>query len=346
MFSFEMHVHPRPEHERRQPTVAAESSAKSVVPSSVTTFAEVLRQFAVQDWYMLGYLVIILLAVLNGSGPERATCIRYATLDVVGIFVALLLVRGRILRGFVGALLYRLTIFGAVLGSFFQLKTILPEVSSRLLDAHLFSFDMTVFHYEPALAWDRFVTPATTEWFAFFYYGYFFLIGIHALPFAFLAKKNKVALAEFGLGIVTIFCTAHIIYMLVPGYGPYSYLADQFQHKLEGGLWWRLVNETVQAAGSQKDIFPSLHTCAPTFLALFSFRNRKSLPFKYTWPFVALFASQMVLATMFLRWHYLVDICAGLTLAVTATFVGARVVRWERERRERLGRDPVWTDLY
>jgi PAP2 superfamily len=220
----------------------------------------------------------------------------------------------------------------------------LPEVSSRVLDAQIFSFDMTVFGVEPAVAWDKFVTPATTEWFAFFYYGYFFLLGLHALPFAFVVK-NKVTLAEFGIGIVFIFCTAHIVYMIVPGYGPYHYLAGRYEHELQGGLWWRLVRETVDAAGSQKDIFPSLHTCAPTFLALFSFRHRKLLPFKYSWPFVAAFASQMVIATMFLRWHYLVDICAGLVLAGTALFLAARVSKWETTRRARLGHEPVWLDL-
>ena len=314
--------------------------------ASATNLATALRRFAVQDWYMVGFVVVLLLAVISGSGPDRATCIRYATIDVVGVFLALLVVRAELLRGTAAALLYRLTIFGAVLGTFFQLKTILPEVSSRLVDGQLFAFDMALFHYEPAVAWDRFVTPATTEWFAFFYYGYFFLLGAHALPFAFIVKHRKVQLAEFGLGIVMIFCTAHLVYMVVPGYGPYRYLADQFTNRLEGGLWWRLVNETVAAAGSQKDIFPSLHTCAPTFLALFSFRHRKTLPFKYTWPFTAFFASQMVLATMFLRWHYLVDICAGLTLAIVATLVGSRIVRWERERREREGLGPVWIDLY
>jgi hypothetical protein len=346
-----MHVHPGPEH--RRPSTAPEAAAateRAVAPAIATFVGNALRRFAVQDWYMVAFCAVLLLAVLNGSGPERVACIRYTTLDLVGVLVALLLVRGEVIRGFAAGLLYRLTIFAAILGTFLQLKPILPTVSARALDAQIVAFDLAVFHYEPALAWDRFVTPTTTEWFAFFYYGYFFLLGIHALPYAFLVNANKperkLQIAEFGIGIVIIFCTAHSVYMLVPGFGPYRFFAGQFAHPLEGGLWWRLVRETVESAGSQKDIFPSLHTCAPTFLAIFSFRHRKSLPYKYTWPFVAFFASQMVIATMFLRWHYLVDIIAGLTLAVTATVAGVRIVRWEGKRRARLGFPPVWNRLF
>ena len=39
---------------------------------------------------------------------------------------------------------------------------------------------------------------------------------------------------------------------------------------------------------------------------------------------------------MFLRWHYLVDIVAGLTLATTAALVSHRIVVREIARREGL----------
>jgi membrane-associated phospholipid phosphatase len=105
------------------------------------------------------------------------------------------------------------------------------------------------------------------------------------------------------------------------------------------------VRETVEAGGAQKDIFPSLHTAAPTFFAIFSFRHRKLVPFKYSWPVVAFLATQIIIATMFLRWHYLVDIVAGLALATTAALLGPYVADWERAKRERLGLQPAWTPL-
>jgi hypothetical protein len=44
---------------------------------------------------------------------------------------------------------------------------------------------------------------------------------------------------------------------------------------------------------------------------------------------------------MFLRWHYLIDICAGLTLATSGIFVSRLVMGWDA-RRERQGGGPVY----
>jgi membrane-associated phospholipid phosphatase len=143
-----------------------------------------------------------------------------------------------------------------------------------------------------------------------------------------------------------VFCTGHCVYMLVPGYGPYRHLAGQFEHSLSGGLFWRLVREAVDAGGAQKDIFPSLHTALPTYFALFSLKNRRTRPFNITFWIVAFFASQIICATMFLRWHYLVDICAGIVLAATAVVVPSYVIPWERKRRQALGVPPTFTGLW
>ena len=148
-----------------------------------------------------------------------------------------------------------------------------------------------------------------------------------------------------GTGIFIVFCTCHLVYMLVPGWGPYHHLAGQFHHELRGGMFWGLVKEAVDVGGAQKDIFPSLHTAAPTFFALFSFRYRDRAPFKYTWIPMVFAATQIICATMFLRWHYLIDIFAGLTLATTALLVSGRVMAWEKKRREGWGVAPTFVPL-
>lgn len=294
-----------------------------------------------QDWLLGTYFVLMLLALAFGSGPGREHCIKMVLLDVALFCVGLLLTRGGILRHgtFANAMVYRLTVFAVVFLTYFQLREILPAVSSRSVDADIFAFDMAVFGVEPSLAWDRFVTPRTTEWFAFFYFGYFFILSAHVFPMTF-AGQHRLRVAHFSLGISMLFCTGHLVYMLVPGYGPYRFLADQFQHPLEGGLFWRLVRATVDAGGAQKDIFPSLHTAAPTYFAIYSYIHRRALPFRYTWPVLAFVATQIIGATMFLRWHYLIDIFAGLTLATGSAVFSHKIALWEAARRKRLGLPP------
>jgi len=97
----------------------------------------------------------------------------------------------------------------------------------------------------------------------------------------------------------------------------------------------------VRSGGAMKDIFPSLHTAGPCFIAMFSFRNRDRLPFRFTWPLLAFFAANIIGATMFLRWHYVIDVIAGFGLAATAALVAPLVARWELRRRSAQGLGPL-----
>jgi membrane-associated phospholipid phosphatase len=93
------------------------------------------------------------------------------------------------------------------------------------------------------------------------------------------------------------------------------------------------------------DIFPSLHTAAPTFLVLYSWRHRHRAPHRYAWPLVAFFALNIIIATMFLRWHYLVDVVVGLALALVGYRAALRITAWETEWRLCRGLGPSWPEL-
>jgi membrane-associated phospholipid phosphatase len=200
---------------------------------------------------------------------------------------------------------------------------------------------MAWFGWEPALWLDSRVTPFWTEWFALFYYSYFYVLAAHIAPIMF-TRGGQRTVAAFGMGMTVVACIGHTTYILVPGFGPFKALADQFQNPLPGGFFWQRVLETVAAGGAQKDIFPSMHTAYPTFVALFSFHHRRQLPFRYTWPLVSFIVLNIVGATMYLRWHYLIDVIAGLCLAGLAFAASVVVVRFETRTRAARGLSPVW----
>lgn len=319
-----------------------DASRASALPRS----QRIYRNLAAQDWLLTFYFLALALAVLTGTGPGRGGSLLRIGVDVAILFTGLFVVRGELIKpaSFAGSLIYRLTLFVPVLLSYFQLREILPAVSSRSLDAQILDLDMRLFGFEPALAWDPLVNPASTEWFSFFYFSYFVILALFCLTFTFFVN-DKALVARFSFGIFGIFCTAHLVYMLVPGYGPYRYLEGSFQNQLEGGFFWRAVWNTVQAGGAMKDIFPSLHTAVPTFLTLFAFHHRDRLALKILFPVLAFFTSQIILATMFLRWHYLIDIAAGVTLASVAAVCAGRVEAWEAALRARNGVATVFAPL-
>jgi hypothetical protein len=304
------------------------------------------RELAIQEWVVLAYLTTLTLAVaFSPASLEQARCLGHIAPLLAFSVAVLILVRGGLYKGnFWAPVLHRLAVYGTVQISYFELRELLPIVNSSSLDAELSRIDERVLHFEPSLFLDRFVTPTTTEWFAFFYFGYFALLASHVLPMVFGSRRTPL-LAEFALGMILVYAMAHTVYMVVPGYGPVRYLADRYQHELPHGPWFDMVLNAVQSGGAQKDIFPSLHTGGPLFLSIFSFRHRDKLPFKYTWPFVAFFSANIVIATMFLRWHYLIDVIAGAVLAAAGAWLAARAAHWEVAYRDHHGLSPIWTPV-
>jgi hypothetical protein len=326
------------------------SAARGSLPAEQRTLGHIVartfHEMSLLDGFVLAYLSILVLAAALGEGPARATCLLQTTALWSCLAAAIVLFRGGIFRptGAI-ALVHRVTLYATFQASYFFLRDLLPLASPHSLDEQLHRLDVAIFGVEPTIWVDRFVTPATTEWFSFFYWSYFLLLAVHVLPFL-VAGKARGLFPEFVTALLGVYGIAQLVYFLVPGFGPYHALAGQYGHEqLPAGTFHDLVMRTVALGGAQKDIFPSLHTAAPFTIALFSFRHRDQKPFRYTWPVMAFFSLQIIGATIFLRWHWAVDVLAGLFLAVTVTLAAGPITRWERARREARGLGPAWGDV-
>ena len=312
-------------------------------PTAAGGITSLRRELSFHDWLVLGFVLTLnAAALLAPFGSTGTHCLLQVLAMLLFLLATLLLVRsGWLKHRFSTALLYRIGIYGSVQLSYFVLGGLLPLLHPQTLDHQLYQLDLKWFGVEPALAMDALVTPARTEWFAFFYYTYFFILAVHVIPILFGSRSQR-RLGEFALGMLLVFCLGHTGYMLVPGYGPYWGLAGQFQHALPRGFWTDLVMATVASGGSKLDIFPSIHTAAPTFITLYSFRYRHLRPYRYTWIVLAFFSANIIAATMYLRWHYVIDVIAGLLLALLATVLSVRITDWELARREASCSTPNW----
>lgn len=331
------------------------TASNDPVPSSVEvplaerprTIRDWLRRFSINDWLLLFYLTYLTTAVYfaepGASGDARAKGLS-DLLALAGAFVllSLVLVRGGIVhRSLPTAAFYRVGHFGGLMGSYSAMRGFLPVVNPGEIDRELLKFDMTVFGLEPSLTLDAWITPWATEWFAFFYFSYFFLLALHAFPILFVGRNARLV-AEFSLGLTFVVALGQALYLVAPGFGPAVATPELFRHQLPNGIWWNQVKLLVATAGAQKDIFPSIHTAAPSFILLFSFRNRRHAPYRYTWPLLAFFVANIIVATMYLRWHWLADIVAGIALAFLAHVVSVWASSREAQWRQRHGLGAVW----
>src|SRR5687768_9434566 len=132
-----------------------------------TGYVRLLRELAIHDWVVIGYLTILVVTVgLSPTSPVQDRCLGHVTSMLAFCLAVLALVRGGLLKGGVlSPFLYRLAVYGTVQISYFELRELLPVVNSQSLDAELSYIDEHILHFEPSLFLDRFVTPAATEWF-------------------------------------------------------------------------------------------------------------------------------------------------------------------------------------
>jgi membrane-associated phospholipid phosphatase len=301
------------------------------------------RNAAFHDVIILTFHALIWLRVAAApAGPLKATAWCFASGLLALTCLTQLLCRGELLpAGRARGAIYRLLTIACVLLSYFEMRTVLPALQPVLLDAELLSLDEAALGITPAVWLQRFVSPGTVQWFAFFYYSYFWLLVLNIIGTAALDRRPQ-RRHELLLGAALVALAGHLLYTLVPGAGPWAHLG--FAQELPDVFWWRQVRLVVDNAGAMLDIFPSLHTALPTLFALHAWRHRRTRPFCWTWVPAVFFAANIIIATLFLRWHYAVDVVAGLALAVTAQRIAVAVARRERWR-EASGLQPAFEEI-
>ena len=86
------------------------------------------------------------------------------------------------------------------------------------------------------------------------------------------------------------------------------------------------VTNAVAAAGAARDAFPSGHAMMTLVAMWWSWRQRLRL----RWA-LSVIGVLLILATVYLRYHYVVDVLAGALLAVAVVSAGPGIHRWLAE---------------
>jgi membrane-associated phospholipid phosphatase len=85
----------------------------------------------------------------------------------------------------------------------------------------------------------------------------------------------------------------------------------------------------------QRDAFPSGHTQMTLMVIVLAFYYRAGS----RW-YLGVVGTLLIVATVYLRYHYVVDLAAGALLAAATMFLSAPLQRWLRALPARLGASP------
>ncbi|MSU40377.1 MAG: phosphoesterase PA-phosphatase [Pedosphaera sp.] len=200
--------------------------------------------------------------------------------------------------------------------SYMSVKTAIPAMNARGFqpkDGLLESLDRALIG--DAVAWlQQAGTPLLTEvmmacYLFFFYYlivgpGYYYFTDHHR----FIAG---------GVGFFTVYGLGYIGYMLVPAAGPCEAMGLR-----TAGIISEIGGGFVGNHTNGFDAFPSIHFAATFFLLGFDWCHHRRRFWQLLLPVLGLWVS-----TIYLRYHYLVDLIAGLVVALFALWIADRFAR-------------------
>lgn len=202
-----------------------------------------------------------------------------------------------------------------------SLKSILPEAA--LLDEQLIRADRLIFGFDPVLALEKYIRPWLTH---FMVWNYAMLFAYIPAVFLLLTAKNRQrGLRDFLLGLILASFFGYLGYLSVPAIGPQYTQADQFKVN----LWnkeTRMAEDIlllIDLNRVKRDCFPSMHVCLATICLLYSWRWSRKL----FWILLPA-AVCLIFSTVYLRYHYVVDVFAGLALAAAVFFATPSILNW------------------
>lgn len=183
-------------------------------------------------------------------------------------------------------------------------------------DHALIAIDQRIFGFQASVTLQRIVSPAMTSWMTFAYF--FHIINIPLVGCFIYVWRPRARFREMMSGLMVVSFLGLLGYLLVPAIGPMFSLRNQYTVPLDKSIWMFNRNiDFMDFARIRRDVFPSLHVAISFVVWLYAYRNSKKL----FWILAPLILS-LWLSTLYLRYHYLIDVVAGLFLAPFSFMLG------------------------
>lgn len=193
------------------------------------------------------------------------------------------------------------------------------------IHAQLVVLEEWMFGGQPVVWAERLITPRRTEVFSAFYAS-FFLIAPSAV-IALWATGRKTEARHTLLGVILCFYTGYLLYLVFPAAPPRLYLESigLFSVNLRGGAITSLQTSLIEMMPNHasRAAFPSLHAAVSLTTIYYSWRYCR-----WFTPILAFVTTGLLLSTVYLRHHYVVDLLAGALLVPWTVWLTPRFERW------------------
>jgi membrane-associated phospholipid phosphatase len=176
-------------------------------------------------------------------------------------------------------------------------------------DHALMAIDQRLFGCQASLVLQRIISPWLTAWMFFAYF--FHIINIPMVACFLYVWRPRERFREMMSGLMVVCFFGLLGYLLVPAIGPMFTLRNQYTVPLYQSVsMFNREFDFMDFARIRRDVFPSLHVGISFVVWLYAYRNSKKL-FWFLSPLIL----SLWFSTLYLRYHYMIDVVAGFILA-------------------------------
>ena len=208
-----------------------------------------------------------------------------------------------------------------ILPNFMELHYLVHTVRPHDMDAVLIRIDHWLFGVHPTVWLEKITFPALTEYLQLVYSTFYFLPLVLGL---YLYFKNRLDRFDYFKFIMVYgFFLSYLLYFTVPAIGP-RFTLNHLQHvQLKGLYLTEIIRHTLNTLERiQRDAFPSGHTAMTVITMYFAYRYFK----KYFYVLLVI-GTSLIFSTVYLRYHYVVDVLGGLAMAAFVIWTGPYLYR-------------------
>ena len=228
--------------------------------------------------------------------------------------------------------------------TFKELYNMIKPIRQVDYDYLLIQIDHAIFGFHPTQMLLKISNPILTEMLQVVYTSFYFLPMILAVALYFRKHVNESEYVVFS--VVYGFFVSYVAYFILPAVGPRFTLHDfALTNRELPGLWvTAFLRESINTGESipsgtlnpvaivQRDVFPSGHTMMTAIVMYLSIKFKSNA--KY---FLVPCGALLIFATVYLRYHYVIDVIAGLFCMVFSLWSGKRLYNYY----QRLQQKPV-----
>jgi membrane-associated phospholipid phosphatase len=285
-----------------------------------------MRRIAPSDVLTLFFLIGLGLLTLffRGQIPLwHSLLLRYTIL--LGLLFLLILSSERQIMGKGGAFLHHFSPILFVIVIYQSLGDLIQHLHPADIDPLLIRIDAFIFGIHPTVWMEQWIHPWLTDIMSFAYASYYFLPVIFIVI---LYLKRR--MTEFNMSVFVLtfaYYVSFVGYIFFPAVGPRFTLVHLQSIPLEGSLLTDLVRDTLNALEHTKwDCMPSGHTQIVLIVLYLTHRYERFL-FHLFFPIIC----GLIFSTVYLRYHYVVDLLGGAALAVGCVIIAPPLYRrWHR----------------